>query len=194
MGAVWIKDKVLKYLADHPGLVVWRDDMARDMNMLPSSISAAIGNMIRDGKEASTHIVVVQQGRAWRWAEKPVTPPVPPRGGGSGEHHSRAQVVRGACRYQSGNDPRTVRRRPGIQAGRPGRMSLAEAIRRLDITRVLLAAGRQLTEVDRDATSEARETIWLACVRASIPEQRTAGVPGHGDTRGTMVAVCRQGF
>lgn len=84
MGAVWIKDKVLKYLADHPGLVVWRDDMAKDLNLLPSSIAAAIGNMIREGKEASTHIVVVQSGRAWRWSEKPTTPPVPPRGGGNG--------------------------------------------------------------------------------------------------------------
>lgn len=73
MGAPRIKDEVLRYIARHPGVSVWRKDIANDLNLTESQVTQAVGSALRSTVgEASTHVVVIEQGRAWRWSETPV--------------------------------------------------------------------------------------------------------------------------
>ena len=79
MGAPRIKDEVLRYLSKQPGSVVWRKDIAIALGFTDDQVTSAIGSVMRSATEAKDHVIVVEQGRAWRWSEtlsKPVETPI----------------------------------------------------------------------------------------------------------------------
>lgn len=68
VGRVVYKDKVLKYLATHPGQTVWRDDIGISLGLNPHQISNVLSQAVRDN---NAHVLVVETGKAWRWVENP---------------------------------------------------------------------------------------------------------------------------
>jgi len=80
MGAPRIKDEVLRYLSKQPGSVVWRKDIAIALGFTDEQVTSAIGSVMRSATEAKEHVIVVEQGRAWRWSEIPSKSVVTPIG------------------------------------------------------------------------------------------------------------------
>ena len=78
MGSPRVKDRVLEYLTRHPGTVVWRGDVAKDLGLQQEQVSNAISSVFRSTTDARNHIVVVESGRAWRWSDSPLVPDVGP--------------------------------------------------------------------------------------------------------------------
>lgn len=77
MGAARIKDHVMKYLADRPGLVLWRHDIATDLKFTDEQVTSAVRSIQRSDGAGKDHIVVVESGRAWRWSPTPSRPATP---------------------------------------------------------------------------------------------------------------------
>jgi hypothetical protein len=79
MGSPRVKDRVVEYLTRHPGVVVWRGDISRDLNLTPEQVTSAISGIYRSHiGDARNHVVVVESGRAWRWSDAPLVPDVAP--------------------------------------------------------------------------------------------------------------------
>lgn len=58
-----IRDRVLKYVESHPGVTVYCDDIARDLDANRSSVQSAVRGL----QERVPQISTVISGKAWRW-------------------------------------------------------------------------------------------------------------------------------
>ena len=74
MGSPVLKEQVLRYLASKPGETIWRGDIAKDLGFTDQQVSTVIATVLREGREMSTHLVIIDKGRAWRWVDKPSAP------------------------------------------------------------------------------------------------------------------------
>lgn len=70
----FIRADVLKYFTDHPGKIVYCDELCKEFNTIRANIQTLMNRIIKDGQAPGVR--VIQGGNAWQFDPYSATHPV----------------------------------------------------------------------------------------------------------------------
>lgn len=67
MGHATNKDAVLREITAHPGEVMYREDIAKTLNLSPGQVTSAVYGLMNGSTAVGDQLETVVRGRSWRW-------------------------------------------------------------------------------------------------------------------------------